>query len=217
MTCDLVLPCRDEAAALPALLASVPAGFRPIVVDNGSADGTGNVAVDLGALVVREPRPGYGAAVQAGLEAATGHLVAVMDGDGSMDPADLTTLVRDVESGTATMSTGVRRPTSSRSWPWHARLGNQLALAMLRRRTRLDLHDIAPMRVCHRDDLLGLGVLDRRFGYPLELLIRAQQAGWTITEHDIAYGLRAPGTRSKVSGSLRGTVRTAVDFFQVLR
>lgn len=216
MTCDLVLPCRDEAAALPALIARVPAGLRVIVVDNGSTDATAEVAGDLGATVVREGRPGYGAAVHAGVEAATAQLVAVMDGDGSMDPVDLLPMIDQVRSEAATMATGRRRPVNHRVWPWHARFGNELMLAWVRRRTGLSVHDIAPMRVCGRQDLLDLAVDDRRFGYPLELLVRAQRAGWVLSEHDITYRPRAAGTRSKVSGSVSGTLRTARDFAKVL-
>jgi hypothetical protein len=101
-------------------------------------------------------------------------------------------------------------------WPWHARVGNQLMLAWVRRRTGLRVHDIAPMRVCGRRQLLDLGVRDRRFGYPLELLVRAQRAGWVISEHDVTYRRRASGTSSKVSGSVRGTLRTARDFAKVM-
>ncbi|MEJ7741101.1 MAG: glycosyltransferase family 2 protein [Nocardioidaceae bacterium] len=214
--CQLVLPCRDEAAALPSLLAEVPRGIEVIVVDNGSSDGTAEVAADLGAIVVLEARPGYGAAVHAGISAATAPLVAVMDGDGSMDPRELTALIEKVEPGQATMAVGRRRPTRPGVWPWHARLGNRVVLAWLRRRTGLDVHDIAPMRVCGRQELLDLGVLDRRFGYPVELLARAQRAGWVILESDISYRPRAVGTRSKISGSMIGTLRTARDFAKVL-
>ena len=214
--CDLVVPCRDEAAALPGVLAQVPDGIRVVVVDNGSSDGTAEVARSLGALVVEESRPGYGAAVHAGVEAATAEFVGVIDGDASMDPREILPLLAEVRSGAATMATGRRRPTERGVWPWHARAGNALVLAWLRRRTGLGVHDIAPMRVCRRQDLLDLGVQDRRFGYPVELLARAQQAGWVITEHDISYRPRAAGTKSKVSGSVKGTVRAARDFARVL-
>lgn len=214
--CQVVLPCRDEAQALLALLVEVPQEFDVIVVDNGSHDGTAEVAAELGATVVREVQPGYGAAVHAGIAAATAPVVAVMDGDGSMDPKDLLQLVESVEAGRATMAVGRRRPTGSGLWPWHARLGNIVVLTWLRRRTGLDVHDIAPMRVCGRQDLLDLAVQDRRFGYPVELLVRAKRAGWVIVEYDISYRPRAVGTRSKISGSLIGTLRTARDFARVL-
>ncbi|MGA8994771.1 MAG: glycosyltransferase family 2 protein [Nocardioidaceae bacterium] len=215
--CDLVLPCRDEAAALRSLLPRVPPGFGVVVVDNGSTDGTATVAHEHGARVVSEDRPGYGAAVQAGVEAARAEFLAVMDGDGSFDPADLVPLLEQVRDGTADLATGRRRPVRRGVWPWHARAGNRLVLWWLRRRTGLPVHDIAPMRVCRRSALLALGVEDRRFGYPVELLQRAQHAGWRITERDVAYHPRAAGTRSKVSGSVRGTVRAARDFARVLR
>ncbi len=214
--CDVVLPCRDEALALPDVLARMPAGVRAIVVDNGSRDGTADVARELGATVVHESTAGYGAAVHAGILESTADLVAVMDGDGSMDPADLVVLLEDVEQGRATMAVGRRRPTARGVLPWHAKAGNLAVLSWLRRRTGLPVRDIAPMRVCRRQDLLDLDLRDRRFGYPVELLVKAQAAGWVFTEHDISYVPRADGTRSKVSGSVRGTLRTALDFARVL-
>ena len=214
--CDLVLPCRDEGAALRDLLPSVPASFAVVVIDNGSTDDTAEVARSLGARVVREERPGYGAAVHAGVGAATADYVAVMDGDGSFAAGDLVRLLEEVRAGRADLATGRRRPVHRGVWPWHARAGNVVVLWWLRRRTGLPVHDIAPMRVCRREALLALGVRDRRFGYPVELLQRAQRAGWRITETDVAYHPRAAGTRSKVSGSVRGTVRAARDFARVL-
>jgi len=214
--CDVVIPCRDEAPALLGLLARIPDGFHPIVVDNGSRDATAEVASALGATVVSEPRPGYGAAVHAGLEAATADFVAVIDGDGSMDPADLVPLLADLTAGRADIAVGRRRPSARGVWPWHARAGNAFVLWWLRRRIGMPLHDIAPMRVARREALLALGVGDRRFGYPVELLKRATAAGWRFVEHDIAYHPRAAGTKSKVSGSVLGTLRAAHDFARVL-
>jgi glycosyltransferase involved in cell wall biosynthesis len=215
-SCDLVLPCRDEAPALRELLPRVPATFSVIVVDNGSRDDTAVVAARLGARVVHEGSPGYGAAVHAGLLAATHDVVAVMDGDGSFDPHELLALVADVTEGRADIALGRRRPVARGVWPWHARAGNALIVTWLRNRLRMDAHDIAPMRVCRRRDLLDLGLLDRRFGYPVELLQAVTRAGWRVSEHPVAYHPRAAGTRSKVSGSVVGTARTALDFWKVL-
>lgn len=215
--CTVVLPCRDEAAALEALLPVIPATLGVVVVDNGSRDATAAVARRHGAVVVTEPRPGYGAAVHAGVLAVTTELVAVMDGDGSFDPHDLAALIDDVRRGAATMAVGRRRPVRRGVWPWHARLGNRWVVAVLRRRTGYAGRDIPPMRVCRRADLLALDVRDRRFGYPLELLVKAQGARWRIVERDVAYHPRTAGTRSKVSGSVRGTLRASLDFRRVLR
>ncbi|MGB0099558.1 MAG: glycosyltransferase family 2 protein [Nocardioides sp.] len=214
--CDLVLPCRDEAPALAGLLPRVPEEFAVVVADNGSRDGSADVARRLGATVVSEPTPGYGAAVHAGLLAATREYVAFMDGDGSFDPAELLPLLEDVRSGRADLAVGRRRPVRRGVWPWHARAGNGLVVWWLRRRIGMAAHDIAPMRVCRRDRLVALGVEDRRFGYPVELLQRATDAGWRVSERDVSYHPRAEGTRSKVSGSVRGTVRAARDFWKVL-
>ena len=214
--CDLVLPCRDEAAALVHLLPRIPPAFSPIVVDNGSQDGTAEVASRLGARVIREPTAGYGAAVHAGVLASTSEHVAVMDADGSFDPRDLVPLLAEVTAGRADLALGRRRPVARGVWPWHARAGGALVLWWLRRRTGLPIRDIAPLRVCRRDDLLVLGVRDRRSGYPLELLQRAHAAGWRIIEIDVAYHPRAVGTRSKVAGSVAGSLRAARDFAKVL-
>jgi glycosyltransferase involved in cell wall biosynthesis len=214
--CDLVLPCHDEAGALPDLLAEVPPEFTVIVVDNGSRDATAETARSHGARVVHESRLGYGAAVHAGIEAATAEYVAVMDGDGSFDPAELPALLAAVHEGRCEMALGRRRPVSSGVWPWHARAGNALVVWWLRRSVGFAVHDLAPLRVCRRQALLELDVRDRRFGYPLELLRKATLAGWRLEELDVSYRPRAAGTTSKVSGSVRGTTRTARDFWKVL-
>jgi glycosyltransferase involved in cell wall biosynthesis len=145
---DVILPCLDEAPALPWVLERMPAGFRPIVVDNGSTDGSGSLARSLGATVVREPRRGFGAAAQAGVLAATADLVCFCDCDGSLDPWQLPQLT------------------------------------------------------------------DRRFGYPLEMVLSAAAAGWRLAEVEVAYLPRIG--KSKVTGTVRGSVRTVRDMSRVL-
>jgi glycosyltransferase involved in cell wall biosynthesis len=206
-TVDIVLPCLDEAEALPGVLARIPAGYRVLVVDNGSVDDTAAVAAVCGATVVSEPRRGYGAAVHAGLLAATADLVGVLDADGSLPPQTLPELVAAVSDG-ADLAVG-RRISQAGSWPWHARAGNRAVAALLRRRG-LPVHDIASIRVGRRHALLDLGITDRGCGYPLELLLRASAAGWLVREFDVEYRPRTGG-RSKVSGSIRGTLRAARD------
>lgn len=211
---DVVLPCLNEAEALPGVLARLPAGYQAVVVDNGSTDGTSGVAASAGATVVPEPRRGYGAAVHAGLLAATAELVCVLDADGSLPPDVLPELVATVTAGRADLAVGRRVPVGRGAWPWHARAGNAAIAALLRRRG-VPVHDIAPVRAARRESLLSLGVTDRAFGYPLELLLRAGAAGWRLHEIDVEYRPRTGG-RSKVSGSIRGTARAARDMTAVL-
>jgi glycosyltransferase involved in cell wall biosynthesis len=210
----VVLPCLNEEESLPAVLAAIPTGFRVLVIDNNSTDATAEVARTHGADVVAEPRPGYGSAVHAGIVAAATPIVAVLDADGSLNPADLPRLVDALERG-ADMVTGRRRPMRGLRWPWHARLGTAVVCWRLRTRHRLPVHDIAPMRVARRDALLALRVTDRRSGYPLELLVRAAAAGWQVVELDVEYGPRTGG-KSKVSGSVRGSLTAALDFWKAI-
>ena len=117
-TLDVVLPCLDEAAALEWVLSRMPVGARPIVVDNGSTDGSAEVAAALGATVVSEWRRGYGAACHAGLEAATAPLVAVMDCDATLDPRELERFVEvAVSDDVPTLAVGRRVPVNAASWP----------------------------------------------------------------------------------------------------
>jgi glycosyltransferase involved in cell wall biosynthesis len=215
-TVDVVLPCLNEAAALPGVLAAFPPGFRALVVDNGSQDGSPAVAAAHGARVLAEPSPGYGAAVHTGILAATSAVVCVLDADGSLDPAELPRIAAPVLAGTADLAVGRRVPVGAGAWPWHARAGNAVLAALLRRRG-LAVRDIAPIRAFRREALLELDIHDRRFGYPLELLIRAARAEWRVVEFDVAYRPRTAGTKSKVSGSVRGTARAIRDMAGVLR
>ncbi len=210
----VVLPCLNEEASLPGVLAGIPAGYRALVVDNNSTDRSAEVARRHGADVVVESRPGYGSAVHAGVVAATTPVVAVLDADGSLDPAELPSMVAELDRG-ADLVTGRRRPVKGLRWPWHARLGTAAVSWRLRTRHGLPVHDIAPMRVTRRDALLNLGVQDRRSGYPVELLMRAAAAGWRVVERDVQYGPRTGG-KSKVSGSVRGSFIAAVDFWRAI-
>ncbi|NKZ08852.1 glycosyltransferase family 2 protein [Actinomadura latina] len=215
---DVVLPCLNEAEALPWVLARMPDGFRPLVVDNASTDGSARVAAGHGARVVAAPDRGFGAACHAGLLAAGTEVVCVMDADASLDPAELPRLtgaLAGLESaGGPGLVLGRRRPSGRGAWPPHARLGNAVLARSLNRRAGTRLRDLGPMRAARRADLLALGLRDRRFGYPLEMVLRAAAAGWRIGEIDVAYRPRTGA--SKVTGTLGGTVRAVRDMRRVL-
>jgi glycosyltransferase involved in cell wall biosynthesis len=165
--------------------------------------------------VACEPIPGYGSAVHAGVEASSTPILCVIDGDGSMDPGELPRLVRLVQEG-ADLAVGRRRPVRHSGWPLHARVGNALVAARLRSHYGLPVHDLGAARVAKRRVLVGLGIQDRRSGYPLELLIRAAQANLRIEEADITYRPRTAG-KSKVSGSMLGSLQAVWDFGRVIR
>ena len=209
----MILPVLDEAEAIPRVLGAMPEGYHPIVVDNGSADGSGRIAAGLGAEVVREAQRGFGAACYAGLSAAKDEIVCFMDCDGSLDPADLLRLVASFEAG-ADLVIGSRQAEPG-AWPPHARLANRLLALELRRRTGLELSDLGPMRVTGRRPLLDLGMLDRRSGWPLEMVLRAAAAGWRIEELPVPLSGRSG--RSKVTGTVRGTLRAVSDMSRQLR
>jgi glycosyltransferase involved in cell wall biosynthesis len=214
MEIDVVLPCLNEAGALPWVLSRMPAGYRPVVADNGSVDGSAAIAASYGARVVHVPQRGFGAACHAGLLAATGEIVCVMDADASFDPGDLPTVTGPVLAGDADLVLGRRSVRGRGAWPLHARLGNRVLAAELRRRIGVPVRDLGPMRAARRAPLLALPMSDRRFGYPLEMVVLAAEAGWRIAETDVPYYPRTG--KSKVTGTLGGTVRTVRDMRRVL-
>jgi glycosyltransferase involved in cell wall biosynthesis len=206
---DVVLPCLDEAQALPWVLQRIPPGARAIVVDNGSRDGSAQLARSLGAFVIDCSRRGYGAACHAGLLAASAPLVAFCDCDASIDPQAIVAMVAAIYANEADLVVGRRRPTTARSWPFHARVANQILAWQIRRRTGIQVRDVGPLRVGRRNALIDLEVIDRRSGYPLETVLRAARAGWRITQMDVAYTPRLG--RSKVTGTVRGTLQAVHD------
>ncbi len=205
---DVVLPVLDEVEAIGWVLQRLPGGYRAIVVDNGSTDGSGARAAALGATVIDAPVRGFGAACFAGLQAATSELVCFMDCDASLDPGLLPTVVAAVRRGDADLVMGARRPQRG-AWPPHARLANRWLARAVNRRLGTHLTDLGPMRCARTEDLRALGLRDRRSGWPLEMVLAAGSAGWTVDEVPVPY-LRRAG-RSKVTGTVAGTLRAVKD------
>ncbi len=214
MAIDVLLPCLDEAEALPWVLARMPAGYRPLVADNGSVDGSAEVARAAGAQVVEVAQRGYGAACHAALLAATSDVVCVMDADATLDPRELPMVAGPVLTGDADLVLGRRTATSLRAWPLPARVANRALARTLRRRTGIPLRDLGPVRAFRREALLGLELTDRRSGYPLQTLLAAHAAGWRVEEVPVSYRPRVG--QSKVTGTLPGYLRAVRDMRAVL-
>lgn len=210
---DVILPCLDEAEALPWVIGRMPSWARPLVADNGSTDGSPDIAAALGATVVSVRQRGYGSACHAGLEAATTDVVAFMDADASLDPRQLESL-RTALADDVDLVVGCRRPVSRDAWSWHLRMANRVVCRRLHRRTGLMLADLGPMRLARRVPLLALQVEDRRSGYPLETVVRAVESGWRVASVDVAYYPRVG--RSKVTGTGLNALRAVADMSRVL-
>jgi len=211
---DVVLPVLNEEDALPWVLERMPPGYHAIVVDNGSSDGSAAIARQLGAEVVTEPRPGFGSACHAGLTSATRPIVAFMDADASLDPQQLPMVVEPIERNRADLVLGARCGEPG-AWPFVPRVANHVLCWELRRRGGPHLSDLGPMRAAGREALLALDIRDRRFGWPLEMVVKAAASGWRVEEADVVYRCRTG--RSKVTGTVRGTARTVRDMVRVLR
>jgi glycosyltransferase involved in cell wall biosynthesis len=201
MEIDVVLPCLDEAEALPWVLDRIPDSARAIVVDNGSTDGSAALARRLGATVVDCPTRGYGAACHAGLLTATAPYVAFCDCDGSLDPRDVLRLGAVLADG-ADLAICRRRPTVRGAFPAPSRLANLELARQIRKRCGAPVRDVGPMRIASRTALIELAITDRRSGYPVQTVVRAAQAGWQIVQVDVDYHPRIG--QSKVTGNARG-------------
>lgn len=211
---DLILPVLNEAQALSWVLDRVPPGVRPIVVDNGSTDGSAQTALSHNVAVIDEPRRGFGSACAAGLAHASAPLVAFCDADASIDPEYVLAVARPVIDGVADLVMGVRVPAERAAWPLHARMANRYLTRVVNRRVGTRLSDLGPLRVARREELLTLELQDRRFGWPLEMVVSAAQAGWKVMEVPIPYRCRIG--RSKVTGTISGTLRAIRDMQAVL-
>lgn len=214
MRVSLIIPALNEADCLPSLLVEVPASLihDVIVVDNGSTDKTAEVARMAGALVIDEPRRGYGFACAAGAAVAEGDVLVFMDGDGSFAPGELPDLLAPLLRAEADLVLGSRMRRNGVVMPKHQRFGNLLFAWLLRRRFGLTLTDLGPYRAIRRELLLQLNMRERTYGWPLEMIIKTARLHNSIVEVPVTYRPRFAG-QSKVGGTLRGSIFTAYRFF----
>jgi glycosyltransferase involved in cell wall biosynthesis len=210
MRVAVVIPALDEAGSLPAVLGDLPAGLRVVVVDNGSTDGTGEVARAHGAEVVWAPRRGYGTAVQAGmnhLRADPPDILVILDADHA-DPAErVGELCAPIEQDLADLViTDRTRTAEPGSTTWPQRFGNRLATLLISRVVARRYRDMGPFRAVRWQTLEQLRMEDPTWGWNVEMQIKAVKHDLRILELEMPYRARKKG-QSKISGSIRGAVR----------
>lgn len=215
-----MMPCLDEAAALPAVIAGLRAGPEPdarvVVADNGSRDGSGALAAGLGCDVVVEPRRGYGGAVQAGIAHlaalpadAQPDILVILDADHAADAADLPALLGPIRAGRADLVIGERLTRGTRDGlTAPQRVGNRLVTTFIRARTGHRATDLGPFRAIRWSALRALGMEDPTWGWNVEMHLKALRAGLRVIEVPVAN--RARIGRSKISGTVQGVVRAGV-------
>jgi glycosyltransferase involved in cell wall biosynthesis len=206
---SVIIPALNEEESLPFVLGGLPWSLlhQVVVVDNGSQDHTAEVAAAHGALVVREPQRGYGAACMAGVRAAPeADILIFLDADGSFDAHEIPLLVGPIERGEAELVlgsrlAGVREPGAM---PLHGIFGNWLVARVISRLAGIPLTDLGPFRAIKRQTLERLQMEERTYGWPSEMIVKAARLSVPIREVPVRY-CRRHGGQSKVSGTWRGT------------
>ncbi|MBK8491722.1 MAG: glycosyltransferase family 2 protein [Saprospirales bacterium] len=212
---DVIIPAFNEERSIGKVLDAIP---RPLVrevlvCDNGSTDRTAEVACDAGAVVLHQPRKGYGSACLKGMDylqakpaSQQPDIVVFLDGDYSDYPEEMPALIAPIlEEGMdlvigsrvlGNLERGAMQPQQI--------FGNWLATTLIRWFYRYSFTDLGPFRAIRFDRLMALGMVDPDFGWTVEMQVRAAKMGLQCTEVPVSYRQRI-GV-SKVSGTIRGTL-----------
>jgi glycosyltransferase involved in cell wall biosynthesis len=209
---SVIIPTRNEASAISRVLADLPADLvtEVVVVDSNSTDGTPEIATKMGALVVHEPRRGYGRACLTGLAMADApDVVVFLDGDYSDRPAELPLLLAPIADGHADITLGSRlgQQRISGALPWHAVFGNWLAASLIRLLYGLKISDLGPFRAARADVLRELALEEATYGWAVEMILKGALQGFRIVEVPVSYYPRIG--KSKISGTVKGTIGAA--------
>ena len=205
----VIMPALNEEQAVGEVIAEIPHGAdEVIVVDNGSTDGTVERAQAAGATVVTEPNRGYGNACLRGLRRATSAgdaIIVFLDADRSDFPREMTALIEPIRQGTADFVLGDRGGSDR---PWHARAGTELCVWLINKLWRTDYRDLGPFRAIRRSAIDRLKMIDRTWGWTIEMQVKAAEVGLVIREVSILQ--RARVGQSKISGTVTGTVKAGL-------
>ncbi|MBX3053716.1 MAG: glycosyltransferase family 2 protein [Caldilineaceae bacterium] len=209
LTVTVIIPALNEGDNIADLVAAVKAQpvDQIVVVDNGSEDETGARAEAAGALVVQEPRRGYGYACAAGVAVARGDILLFLDGDFSFLPAEIPRLLGPLQAGAAELVLGSRvlGHIAPGAMPPHQRFGNRLTAGLMGLLYGVRVTDLGPYRAVRRELLESLDMAEMTFGWPTEMMVKAARQGARIQEVPVSYVARRTG-QSKVSGTLRGSL-----------
>ena len=215
----VVIPVLNEEESLPMVLGDIPGDLvdRVFVVDNGSTDRSVAVAEEHGAVVVPEPRRGYGSACLAGIAASKNYDVLVfLDGAYSDHPEEMRRLTAPIFAGEADFVLGSRmlRAEARKALMPQARFGNRLAAVLMRGLFGIRCSDLGPFRAITRSSLERLGMQDRDFGWTVEMQLRAKLAKLRVLELPVSY--RARIGVSKITGTLSGTLRASYKILKTI-
>lgn len=207
MRVSVIIPTHNEAQAIGRVLTDLPADLRTevIVVDSNSSDGTPDIAAEMGARVIREPRRGYGRACLTGLAAADSpDIVVFLDGDYSDRPSELPVLLAPIVEGRADITLGSRLQNSAGALPWHQAFGNRLAAALIRVLYGLKITDLGPFRAGRADALRSIELEEATYGWAVEMILKGALSGLRVVEVPVSYHPRIG--QSKISGTVKGTL-----------
>ena len=217
-TVAVIVPALNEERSIGLVLAAIPGWVDDVIVaDNGSTDRTAEIARAHGARVVGEPAPGYGAACLAGIAALDGaEVVVFLDGDHSDDAGSMAALVDPITAGEADMVLGSRvlGECEPGALSLHQRLGNRLACGLIRLTWRADYSDLGPFRALSYRALREIAMDERGHGWTTEMQVRAARQGLRVRETPTRYRRRVG--KSKISGSITGTLRAGWGIFSVI-
>ena len=218
-----IVPARNEAPCIADVVRGLLALRRPggeallfevLVADNGSTDGTAQIAMQAGALIVDVPQPGYGMACWQAVLASRGDVLLFVDGDGAADPLDAAALLAELAQG-AELVIGVRHAPDAGAMTTTQRFGNGLACALMRRLWRMPVSDLGPHRAIRRSAFDALDMRDRGFGWTVEMQVRAHVLGLRVAQCPVRWHARTGGA-SKISGTLRGVLSAGVGILSMI-
>jgi glycosyltransferase involved in cell wall biosynthesis len=209
---SVIIPTHNEAQAIGHVLADLPCNLvtEVIVVDSNSTDGTADLARKMGALVIAEPRRGYGRACLTGLgNTQNPDVVVFLDGDYSDRPAELPILLAPLIEGRADITIGSRFGDQSNppALPWHQSFGNRLAARLIRLLYGVKVSDLGPFRAARADVLRALALKETTYGWAVEMIVKGAIAGFRIVEVSVSSYPRIG--ESKISGTVKGTIGAA--------